>query len=68
MTLSGYLFAKLLDGKEVNYRNFFWNRAVRLLPLLAVVVVLAVLDKHLAGALDWRREIQDVAWAGCCPC
>lgn len=40
MTLSGYLFAKLLDGKRVNYPAFFWNRALRLLPLLAFVIAL----------------------------
>ncbi|WP_282439082.1 acyltransferase family protein [Ensifer sesbaniae] len=40
MTLSGYLFAKLLDGKQIIYKNFLRNRAVRLLPLLAVVLLL----------------------------
>ncbi len=38
MTLSGYLFAKLLDGRTINYRIFIWNRALRLLPLLFVVI------------------------------
>jgi peptidoglycan/LPS O-acetylase OafA/YrhL len=37
MTLSGYLFARLLDGKRVLWRQFYWNRALRLLPLLVVV-------------------------------
>lgn len=41
MTLSGYLFAKLLDGKSIDYGAFFWNRALRLLPLLAVVIFIA---------------------------
>ena len=40
MTLSGYLFAKLIDGKTINYPSFLWNRALRLLPLLIVVVVI----------------------------
>lgn len=39
MTLSGYLFAKLLHGKTINYKAFLWNRAIRLLPLLAVVLL-----------------------------
>lgn len=39
MTLSGYLFAKLLDGKSINYGAFIWNRALRLLPLLGVVIL-----------------------------
>lgn len=38
MTLSGYLFAKLLDGKQLRYGAFVRNRALRLLPLLAVVL------------------------------
>jgi peptidoglycan/LPS O-acetylase OafA/YrhL len=38
MTLSGYLFAKLLDGKDINYVSFIWNRALRLLPLLPLLL------------------------------
>jgi len=40
MCLSGYLFAKLLDGKEVIWRNFYWNRFVRLGPLLIILFTL----------------------------
>lgn len=39
MTLSGYLFAKLLDGKRVIYHLFFWNRVLRLMPLLLLVMI-----------------------------
>jgi len=39
MTLSGYLFAKLLEGRQIRYGAFLWNRAVRLLPLLLLVVI-----------------------------
>jgi peptidoglycan/LPS O-acetylase OafA/YrhL len=39
MALSGYLFAKLLDGKSINYKSFIWNRVLRLVPLLVVVVI-----------------------------
>ena len=49
MTLSGYLFAKLLDGSRIHYGAFLWNRALRLLPLLLVVLVLAGLQKYLNG-------------------
>jgi peptidoglycan/LPS O-acetylase OafA/YrhL len=53
MALSGYLFAKLLDGKTVVYRNFFWNRLLRLLPLLLfVLLVNASISAFKAG--DWR--------------
>jgi peptidoglycan/LPS O-acetylase OafA/YrhL len=37
MTLSGYLFARLLDGRRMDYRAFLWNRLLRLAPLLVVV-------------------------------
>jgi len=40
MTLSGYLFAKLLDGKSIDYSAFIWNRVLRLLPLLVVVILI----------------------------
>ncbi|MEI2678295.1 MAG: acyltransferase [Burkholderiaceae bacterium] len=40
MTLSGYLFAKLLDGRQVNYPLFFWNRLLRLMPLLLLVLLI----------------------------
>lgn len=41
MLLSGYLFAKLLDGRSIDFAGFLWNRALRLLPplLLAVLAV-----------------------------
>ena len=40
MTLSGYLFAKLLEGKSVRFPAFLWNRALRLLPLLLLVLAI----------------------------
>lgn len=43
MTLSGYLFAKLLDGKQLRYRAFLWNRFLRLVPLyVAVLFVIGI--------------------------
>lgn len=50
MTLSGYLFAKLLDGRRIAYLPFLWNRALRLLPLLVLVLLGVGLAKALAGA------------------
>lgn len=49
MTLSGYLFARLLQDKHVDFPAFLYNRAVRLLPLLIVVVILAGVEKALKG-------------------
>lgn len=39
MCLSGYLFAKLLDGGAINWRAFWANRVLRLLPLLLFVIL-----------------------------
>lgn len=49
MTLSGYLFARLLNGKSIHYGAFLWNRALRLLPLLILVVTLVGIRKVLSG-------------------
>ena len=40
MTLSGYLFAKLLAGKKIAYGQFLWNRVLRLAPLLVAVILI----------------------------
>jgi len=49
MTLSGYLFAKLLDGKDINYLSFFCNRALRLLPLLSLVLLIIGIRDYFGG-------------------
>lgn len=49
MTLSGYLFAKLLDGRTINYKAFLWNRAVRLLPLLMIVTLVVGIGMVIRG-------------------
>jgi peptidoglycan/LPS O-acetylase OafA/YrhL len=49
MTLSGYLFAKLLDGKKIVYTSFIWNRFLRLAPLLLVVIFFVGFQRYLAG-------------------
>ena len=56
MTLSGYLFARLLDGKRVDYGAFLWNRALRLLPLLSIVILLV-------GVRTWLRGENLAAYA-----
>lgn len=49
MTLSGYLFAKLLDGRRVNFLSFLWNRALRLFPLLLLVLAIVGVQTVAAG-------------------
>lgn len=48
MTLSGYLFAKLLDGRSVSYTLFVWNRFLRLAPLLFLVVLVVGFQYYLS--------------------
>lgn len=49
MTLSGYLFAKLLSGKEIDYLSFMRNRALRLLPLLLIVLLIVGVRHYFNG-------------------
>lgn len=49
MALSGYLFAKLLDGKRINYMTFLINRALRLFPLLAIIILIVGIKKLADG-------------------
>lgn len=50
MTLSGYLFCKLLSGRKINYRLFILNRALRLLPLLFLVISIVFCIRYFNGA------------------
>jgi peptidoglycan/LPS O-acetylase OafA/YrhL len=76
MVLSGYLFAKLLAGKDVHYGAFFWNRLLRLAPLLVVVIILAAVQEsainpefrilHYARAIAsglWRPVLPNGGWS-----
>lgn len=59
MVLSGYLFAKLLDGKNIVYTSFIWNRFLRLAPLLFIVICLAGFQSYHAGEdmFDYAKSI-----------
>ncbi len=61
MTLSGYLFAKLLVDKKIHYRRFIWNRVLRLLPLLILVTVLAGVKEFITQG-DLAAFIDRVRW------
>ncbi len=49
MVLSGYLFAKLLSGRKIDYVAFLWNRILRLFPLLIFVAALVAIQKFRKG-------------------
>lgn len=53
MVLSGYLFAKLLDGREINFALFLFNRALRLFPLLLFVFAAVGLWRWHEGRDVW---------------
>jgi peptidoglycan/LPS O-acetylase OafA/YrhL len=58
MTLSGYLFAKLLDGTAIHYPAFLWNRVLRLFPLL--LLVLAIVGAQIVwigGSAAWYAGV-----------
>ena len=57
MCLSGYLFAKLLDGKQINYFGFLWNRFIRLAPLLLLVVAIVGLLDHRDDVIGYSKII-----------
>jgi peptidoglycan/LPS O-acetylase OafA/YrhL len=60
MVLSGYLFAKLLDGRSIKYAQFFWNRLLRIAPLLVLVVVIVGAKQAFQGALaTYPRTLLD---------
>lgn len=49
MTLSGYLFAKLVGDRAIDFPSFLWSRAVRLAPLLIVTIGAWVVIGWLTG-------------------
>ena len=65
LTLSGYLFAKLLGNKAINYKMFILNRALRLFPLLFVVITIgtfqAALNSNLGLSL-LKPILKGVLW------
>lgn len=50
MTLSGYIFAKILSDADIRYLRFLWNRAIRLFPLLSIAFFLDGVISFLEGA------------------
>lgn len=64
MALSGYLFAKLTDGQQIDMRNFLWNRACRLLPLFAVMYAVYAMTAHYTLAALIRGVIVATEWPG----
>lgn len=64
MVLSGYLFARLLAGRSIRLSLFFYNRCLRLLPLLVFVILLAggLLMIQGADSQTMQQFVQQVLW------
>ena len=62
MTLSGYLFAKIMDGRAINLPRFYRNRFLRLVPLLAVVLVYWTFRGHLTLAGFFQGLVSFPTW------
>ena len=58
MTLSGYLFAKLTYGKRLSYTKFLFNRILRLLPLLSIVIFTPLLWHHANNTITPQELFQ----------
>lgn len=59
MVLSGYLFAKLLDGSSIRYGIFFYNRLLRLLPILFVALTIYIILVHYRHG-DVKALLRDI--------
>lgn len=57
MVLSGYLFAKLIAGRSINYPAFLWNRAIRLLPLLLVVLFVVGVQSYRDNLFSFAKIV-----------
>jgi peptidoglycan/LPS O-acetylase OafA/YrhL len=57
MVLSGFLFAKLIADCAIDYPAFLWNRAIRLLPLLLLVLVVVGFRDYADDPLRFVRII-----------
>lgn len=61
MTLSGYLFAKIVADQDLHFATFLWNRAVRLLPLMVLVLLAMVITRtHTHGPAAGWIELQSI--------
>ena len=49
MVLSGYLFAKIIAGRDFHFLPFVWNRVLRLFPLLIFVCIIFAVNKIYKG-------------------
>ena len=64
MVLSGYLFVRLTEGREILIRPFLYNRFMRLAPLMIAVMLLSLVIAAFTGtfqAMLWDI-VRGVVW------
>lgn len=60
MTLSGYLFSRLAEGRDIDFTAFRFNRFIRLAPLMGLVLAVNLVQTLSAQpdlALAWLHEV-----------
>lgn len=68
MVLSGYLFARIAQGKRISYRRFYAARALRLLPLLIAVCAVFVIKEWIKDGPDAARlSLENIAYGPILP-
>jgi len=55
MTLSGYIFAKLINKKKINFYYFIYNRMLRLMPLMIFVFIIMSFKNYYEGAFNFIK-------------
>lgn len=63
MTLSGYLFAKIINGRPLDHWRFYANRLLRLAPLLALVLAYWA-ARGVMSAESFLRGFVMPTWSG----
>lgn len=49
ITLSGYLFTKILDNRRVRFAPFIWSRFIRLAPMLTIIMFVVGVQYYVEG-------------------
>lgn len=58
MTLSGYIFAKLINNKKINFYLFIYNRILRLIPLMIFVFIIIGIKNYYDGTFHFIKIIK----------
>ena len=58
MTLSGYIFAKLINNKKINFYLFIYNRILRLIPLIIFVFIIIGIKNYYDGTFHFIKIIK----------